>query len=340
MILSPLLLAVILSDVVGLLFLAAAVVQTFDVLENWQPAGSTARQLTLERRVEMAGLYGHLALGGFAVGGLLLLVAICHSLPVVVPGAMCGTGVLQAAGTPGWRALVFRCLALLLLGVAGLINGLNQATPTAPLAPPLTRTLLLALPICGLTLYDTARAFLVLDTHAPVSCCAVIYTQVASTTDKASLISLPAPFLVGCLALLSTLILALLFNPRIKAAARGLLILAAVALWLPLAGTVLLTCFAAYHFEVLAHRCPWCLFLPEHRLVGYPLLATFLVMGMEAPVPWLLQRLSRHYPDCEAAAELRLRKVGVRIVLAMAVFWTVGGLPALIWRLRYGVWLG
>jgi hypothetical protein len=340
MILTPLLLAVVLSDFLGLLFLGTAVFQTFRVLENWQPASSSSRQLTLERRVEMAGLYSQLTLGGFAFGGLLLLVAICHYLPTMVPGAMCGTGVLQAAGLPGWRALGFRLLALVLLGMAGLIKGLNQGTATAPLAPPLTRTLLLALPLCGWTLYDTARAFLMLNTHAPVSCCAVIYSQVASTAPKASFIALPAPLRVGLLALLSALMLILLFNARIKADARGPLVLASTALWLPMAVSVLLTCFAAYHFEVLDHRCPWCLFLPEHRLVGYPLLAAFLVMGTEAPVPWLAQRLSRRYPDCEAAVVHRIKKVRVRILMAMTVFWGVGGLPALIWRLRYGVWLG
>jgi hypothetical protein len=340
MILSPLLLAVVLSDFVGLLFLATAVYQTFGVLENWRPASSSPRQLTLERRVEMAGLYSHLALGGFALGGLLLLVAICHYLPAVVPGAMCGTGVLQAAGPPGWRALAFRCLALLLLGVAGLIIGLNQATPTAPLAAPLAKSLLLALPLSVLALFDTARAFLVLNTHAPVSCCAVVYTQVAQTVPKTSLIALPAPLLVGLLALLSGLMLTLLFSTWINADAKGPLFLSAVALWLPLAVTVLLSSFAAYHFEVLDHRCPWCLFLPEHGLVGYPLLAALLVMAMEAPVPWLVRLFSERYPDSEPAGEERLKKMRARILLAMMVFWGVGGLPALIWRLRYGVWLG
>jgi hypothetical protein len=340
MILSPLLLAVVLSDLVGLLFLATAVLQTFGVLENWRPASSSARQLSLERRVEMAGLYSHLALGGFALGGLLLLVAICHFLPVVVPGAMCGTGVLQAAGPPGWRALAFRCLVLLLLGVAGLITSLNQGTPTAPLAVPLAKTLLLALPLGGLTLFDTARAFLVLNTHAPVSCCAVVYTQVAPMVPKASLIALPAPLLVGLLALLSGLLLFLLYSTSINANARGPLVLALAALWLPLAATVLLTSFAAYHFEVLDHRCPWCLFLPEHGWVGYPLLVAFLVMGVEAPVPWLVRLLSERYPDCGPATVERLKKVRGRMLLAMGVFWGVGGLPALIWRLRYGVWLG
>jgi hypothetical protein len=339
MILSPLLLAVVVSDIVGLFFLGMAVAQTYGVLEDWRPASNAPRQLTLERRAEMAGLYSHLTLGCFALGGLLLLVAICHYLPEVVPGAMCGTGVLQAAGLPGWRALAFRFLALTILGMAGLIVGLNQGTPTAPLAPPLARTLLLALPLCGWTLWDTARAFLALDTHAPVSCCAVVYSKVAQTTHMGSLSTLPGPLLVSLLALLSGLILILLFSARIKANLRGPLVLVSVALWWPLAARVLLTRFAAYHFEVLAHRCPWCLFLPEHGLVGYPLLAAFLVMAMEAPVPWLVHLLARRYPDCEPAVVRRCNKVRGRILMAMVVFWMVAGLPALIWRLRYGVWM-
>jgi hypothetical protein len=74
--------------------------------------------------------------------------------------------------------------------------------------------------------------------------------------------------------------------------------------------------------------------------VGYPLLVAFLVMGVEAPVPWLVRLLSERYPDCGPATVERLKKVRGRMLLAMGVFWGVGGLPALIWRLRYGVWLG
>lgn len=346
MILHPLLLTVVLSDLVGLLFLLFAIWQTHGVLAGWRPHTNTARQLTLERQVEMAGWHASLSLGSFALGGLLLLVAVCHLLPALVPGAMCGTGVLQAAGPVGWRSLGFRCLALVVLGAVRLMVDLNQRTPTAPLARPLAKALLLALPLCGWTLWDTARAFLALDTHSPVSCCAVVYSQVeasAATTVSATL-SLPGPFMVAVLALVSSLMLVLLCtdsapgNPKGERAA--LLLPITATLWLPIAGTVLLTRFAAYHFEVLAHHCPWCLLLPEHGMVGYPLLGAFALMAMEAPLPWLARRLVQRHPDCAPAAVQRIARVRRRILLAMAVYWLVGGLPAIIWRLRYGVWIG
>jgi hypothetical protein len=178
----------------------------------------------------------------------------------------------------------------------------------------------------------------------------VVYSQVGSAAQDDNLLNrldaLPAPLMTGLLALVSGLILLLLFTDRRSGIPKGihqgtaLPLLAVTALWLPLAGAVLLTCFAAYHFEVLAHHCPWCLFLPEHRLVGYPLLGAFLVMGMEAPVPWLARRLARGYPDCAPAVARRIERVRIRMALALAVYWLVGGMPALIWRLRYGVWMG
>jgi hypothetical protein len=327
---------------VGLLFLGLAVVQTFGVLDGWRPESSAPRQLALERRVEIAGLYATLTFVCLTLGGVLLLAAICHHLPALVPGAMCGTGVLQAAGLPGWRALGFRGLTLLILGIARLVNGINQRTPTAPLAPPLAKTLLLALPFYGWTLWDTARAFLALAPHAPVSCCAVVYSQVAPATRTGGIIPLPTPLLVGALSLLSGVILLLLYTGRRSGCGHrtALPLLAATLLWLPLAGTVLLDHFAAYHFEVLAHRCPWCLFLPEHRLVGYPLLVAFLLLGMEAQVPWLAPQLVHRNPVSEPAVVQRLKRGRSRMAIALAVYWLVGGLPALIWRLRFGVWLG
>ncbi|MDJ0781427.1 MAG: hypothetical protein QNJ22_05615 [Desulfosarcinaceae bacterium] len=342
MIIAPLLLAILLCDLVGLLLLLTAVVQTVGVLDHWRPASNHRRQLLLERHVEMAGLYNGLTLGCFALGGLLLVVAICNDLPALVPGAMCGTGVLEAAGLPGWRALALRLLALLLLGAAKLISDLNQDTLTAPLATPLVKTLLLALPICGWTFWDTAGAFLVLNTHDPVSCCAVVYDRALPAAGSVDLLGLPdflpRPLQVGLLAMMSLLILGCAGYGI--GHQRALPLLLATAMWLPLAAAILLTRFAPYHFQVLAHQCPWCLFLPEHGLVGYPLLAAFLVMGMEAPLPLLARQLAQRYPACTAAASRRAAATGRRLLLALAVFWLVGGGPVLLWRLRYGVWIG
>jgi len=114
------------------------------------------------------------------LAALVLVVAIAGALPDLVPGAMCGTGVLEATAGRGERALALRCLALLLLGAFRPCARLDAGAPEAPLLPTEARLLLLALPVTLLAGLDTWRALAALDVHAAVDCCAVVYDELSA----------------------------------------------------------------------------------------------------------------------------------------------------------------
>ncbi len=97
--------------------------------------------------------------------------------------------------------------------------------------------------------------------------------------------------------------------------------------------------FAAYHYEVLQHRCPWCLFLPEHGRVGYLLFAALLAAALEGPVALFSAKAGLSHPQLSSEAQRRCRTAAVRVLAANAVFFGLAVFPAILWRLRYGVWM-
>lgn len=87
------------------------------VLPRWRTGQGDADQLRNERWMEAVGFYGRWVLALQAASAVLLVVGISNVWPAYVPGAMCGTGVLQAMGTAGEQALIYD------IGVVGVLYG-------------------------------------------------------------------------------------------------------------------------------------------------------------------------------------------------------------------------
>jgi hypothetical protein len=110
--------------------------------------------------------------------------------------------------------------------------------------------------------------------------------------------------------------------------------------WAYVATQALLQVLVAYHYGVMAHRCPWCLFLPQHHLLGYPLLVAMLVALLQSLRMPLLASWGRKSAKLEIESRRQLRIAGVSVAIAVLIFVCVASAPALLWRLRFGVWMG
>ena len=110
MIWHPLLIAVVVGDVLGLLLWLGAAGTAFQIAVKWAPQSAHREQIQLERRTETARLSAKFSLAVFILSSILLIIGITNVLPAIVPGAMCGTGVLQATdrlGRPGTHLSFF-----------------------------------------------------------------------------------------------------------------------------------------------------------------------------------------------------------------------------------------
>lgn len=334
----PLILALVALDAVAALLLLAAAVPAAKVMLDWRPGASDPRQLALERRLEAGALQARLATFAWALSTVIFAVAVAGVLPDLVPGAMCGTGVMTAMGGSGSRALLLRLVAALALGAWHLVDRLDRARPDGEATEAAARALLLAVPIALLAAWDALGAFGRLDTHTAVDCCAVVYD---ATREGGALSHLaPGQWLwaagvLGAGVLVTALSSALRPRPGLGATALALL----APLWALAAGGALVNVLAAYRYEVLAHHCPWCLFLAEHGRVGYPLFGAMIVIALEGGAAGLAGRIAGGRPALLPAAQRRIRRAGVRALVALAIYgWLAVG-PAIQWRLSTGVWL-
>jgi len=338
----PLMLAVGAADLLALLLLAVAVLTAARVAAGWAPEQASRAQLLLEARAETAALLARWALGLWLLGSLLLLVAITQVLPELIPGAMCGTGVLQAAGPPGARAIILRLLALALLAAWQLLDRLNQADPRAPLTLAAARALLLAAPLVLLGAVDTARAFMSPATGEPVSCCAMVYAQGSAGAGELAAAAGSAwlwPALIGATLLVAAgLALWRLPAPWPRRLSRPAAALGAA--WVVMAYVALVQVLAPYHYGVLHHHCPWCLFLPEHHRVAFVAFGALAVAALEGLAAAVAATVGQSSSEAIAkATRRRVRTAGWRLAFAVVVFTAITALPALLYRLRHGTWI-
>lgn len=341
----PLVFGVLLVDGIAALLLISAALKGEAVVRRWAPGAATEEQLTLERSAEMSSLLGRSGLGFVILGSLALLLGITAVLPGLVPGAMCGTGVMTAMEGRGEHAIALRGLALGLLGAWALVDRLNRAAPMSPLAPMAALAMLLAAPMTLWSQIETARALVGLDVHEAVDCCAALYAAAMPTGAKLG----PAVADDTQVMLFFVAAAGLAVGGGVRylsrRAADGIRLglssgLAAVALvWAPLAFDVLIRRFAAYHYEVLAHHCPWCLFLPEHGAVGYGLFGALAAVVFGGLFTLLATFLGSRTPEVAQAAERAARRSAGLLAIGAVVFTALATGPAALWFWRFGVWL-
>lgn len=324
----------------GSVLYAAAALYAIDVVVNHRPARADARQLKCERRAEAAVLLGKWALGSFAAAAMIGLIGITRVWHDHIPGAMCGTGVLQAMGADGSRALAFWSATLATLYAWRALAVLDGRSPETPMVRRHARILLLASPFLVLAVIGAWKALMRIDAAPPVSCCAAIYDRVL--VDSARLAS-RAGFnaaalylsLAGTVILPITAALALRHPRRHTGGTVALLALA----WALSSATAVKTTWSAYYYQVLSHPCPWCLFLAEYYGVGFLIFGCLAAVALESLALWAAQFARRHHPQLAEPALARGRQALHRIALAIVIFLVMTIGPAIIWRLSTGVWM-
>ena len=343
MIWHPLLLAVLVMDFLSLLLIMASAVTALRTILGWSYPSASREQIQLEIKAETAAILTRWALAIFFASSIALIIAITNVLPAVVPGAMCGTGVLQATHGLGSRALAFRLLAFSLAYFWHVLDQLNRIQPDSPLATATARIILLLTPVFFLAFTGTTSAVFFLDVHQPVDCCAVVYDQVRSLAEAKSTGGIPDIYWIGGFILGGVLTFAVglrVWMSKSMPGCKATALLAALSLaWLPVASVALIRTLAAYYYGVLEHHCPWCLFLFEHHLVGYPLFGALAVAGLEGCACHVSAKVAETFPLLRSAAIDRSKKAGLRVAVATVIFLILGGLPPLVWRLRFGVWM-
>jgi hypothetical protein len=343
MTLHPLALVIALVDTLSLTVCFSAAFRLFKLLPEWQPESSEKRQLKRERDLELSLYQGRFLFRLQAGGTLLVILAISNVWPRYVPGAMCGTGVLQAMGTAGGQALIYRALVLFVLFCWWVLSQLDAHDPSAPLTQLTGRVFLLSVPLLIMSMVTGYQALLTVAGQEPVSCCAVVYDRVYGLDGPGLINRLkPAAWMIICLlgALPAALWAAIQIKRPLFFSLGAYRVMGGyMILWVGVAMMALQIGFSAYIYEVLQHPCPWCLFLPEHGAVGFVLYGSLAVIAAECTAGLIARAVVRNHARLTIAACDRLRRAGVRLLVATVCFVLLAAGPAVIWRIRFGVWL-
>lgn len=340
----PVILAITVLDVVSLFFLCHAAAGAVRIEGSWAPGSSARSQIMLERSYETGAISARAAFALTAFSALILVLGITNVFPEIVPGAMCGTGVLQATKGQGGRALLFRFIALVLLYVWSVLENLNRSRPDYPMARLNARMLLLASPFALLGFLDTFWAFGSLDVYTPVNCCTTVYERVSVGKRILYAVEVNDRVLVFFFVALTLSMLFFSLGGFAAGPRRYGKFSAASALttliWAPLAATALVRVFSAYYYEVLHHYCPWCLFLPEHGFAGFPLFFLWCAASIQGLAGFAVYRAIRGHPEIQPLGVRKSKQLLLWTGLLAGLFAIVVVWPALSWRLRFGVWMG
>lgn len=340
MILHPLTWAFWAAAVTGGLIYGIAVFRALDVFLNWNPLCSDMEQLRRERHAETAALLGHWALSCLTAAAMLGLAGIALVWHRMIPGAMCGTGVLQALGSDGNRAVIFWGICLMLLYGWQVLDHLDSHQPEGKLTQAGARTMICAAPFFVLAVFYSWQALMRVETSSAVSCCAVVYDQVINNgfTPAAMQSFVPISLwgsLAGSIALLVLAVIKIRFPHR----GSGTLWIAVAVFWAMMATIAVKQVWSAYYYQVLSHPCPWCLFLPDYYGAGFLIFGCLAVVVLESTALWLAERTRIRYPILSDPARIRIRRSAWRVTMALTGYTVLTTGPAIAWRLRTGVWL-
>lgn len=336
----PLIMSAIALDLCALAVTIVSGYGAFRIATAWQPASAEAGQLLLESQAEAASLLGRTGLVIFIAATILWLVALTTAMPALVPGAMCGTGVLQAAGPAGLHAIGYRLSAAAVFHLWAMVDGLNRCHPMVPLTRSGSGIMLLLLPLVALSIVSTGTTLAGMDSHQPVDCCMVVYDQFRSLGQTQQTAGVSNTTWGAAYGVLSVLLAGAGVSVYRRPGPGRIIAMGAAALaWAPTAGVTLTRTLSPYLYGVLHHHCPWCLFTESGAWIGFPLLfaaAAVLLEALTAPALWWI---AAGQPALEAETRQRTGRAGIRVAAAVAVFVSLSAAPALLWYWRWGVWV-
>jgi len=278
----------LLSESTLFFLLLVAFIVSLKVLLKWDFESFTPLQFALEKQ---AYLVTTIILFVFAMKFLLIVYFIfsIDALSLLVPGAMCGAGVITA-NEYGSYLLILKLIILFFLTLWLYINAYDMRTKDHKWFKEkswlFSFIFLLILVELGLDF----SYFSHIDTHLPVSCCSALFGQLEGANP------LPFGLTVPLLLVLFYLLYALVIL-TIKTNQTLLYILANI-LFVYIAYYAVVYFFGTYIYQLPTHKCPFCMLQAEYAYVGYLLwgslfAGTYIGLSNAISTLWLKQNHKR-----------------------------------------------
>ena len=280
--LSTQVLIFLLSETILYALALFATIHTLTILRGWDFGATTPRQYTLEKRAFLITTIIQIILW-LKIILLPYFAYTIDSLAVLIPGAMCGAGVI-AANVYGNPLLFLKIMLLFLIGIWLIVNRQDQKAIDYPYFGTKFWFYLFIFVLLSLEYGLDLAYFSHISTSDVVQCCSAIFGISGSNTIP---FNLTITALLAIFYLLYGLIMLLAYQ-------RHALLLAPVSLlFLYIAYQSVVHFFGTYIYELPTHKCPFCMLQREYYYVGYLLWAS-LFAGVFFAVANALLRLLIH----------------------------------------------
>lgn len=258
----------LLSEATLFTLLFVAFVVSLKVLLKWDFESFTPFQFALERQ---AYLVSTIILFVFMMKFVLVVYFIfsIDALSLLLPGAMCGAGVIKA-NVYGSYLLIFKLIILFLLTLWLYLHFYDIHTKNHKWFKQKSWLFSFIFVFITLELGLDFSYFSNIDTHLPVSCCSALFGQLEGAN--------PLPF--GLSIFLLLVLFYLLYILVVLTLKSGYTVLYIVTniLFVYIAYYAVVYFFGTYIYQLPTHKCPFCMLQAEYTYVGYLLWAS-LFMG-------------------------------------------------------------
>lgn len=304
------------------------------VLRHWDVSSGSELQLSLERRTYLISTLVAFCFGAELLS-LLLFVYNAEAMSSQFVGAMCATGVLNAAPW-GWTTLFLKITLFFVAAMWLMLNRVDNQAHDYPLVRVKYALLLGIAPLVVTEALVQLAFFSGMDPDVITSCCGSLFTPegegVAADVSALAPSHALAAMYAGALLVLGAGGL-YLWKRR---GSFAFSLIGVVAFVTALAAVV--SCIALYVYEHPHHHCPFCILKPGHGLIGYwlyaPLFAaTALALGAGLIGFW------RRVPSLATAIEIDGRRFVTLALGLLGLFYGVATYALLSSNLTMeGVW--
>ncbi len=240
-----------------LIVLSFVFFQSLYILKYYKDGSGTELQYKLEKKSYLVSVVISVVL----ILKILLLAFFTYALDelsLIVPGAMCGAGVIGSNGYG--EPLLLLKLAILLFASLWLL--LNKADSYAKDTKYFKKKMWLFIPLYILIIGElllSLNFYTLIQTQNPVLCCSVIYGDISN----------PIPFNLTKyeLLVLFCVLYLVVMQSAYKKQKRVLLISSIFFTYI--AYYALVYFFGAYIYELPTHKCPFCMLQGEYNYIGY-----------------------------------------------------------------------
>ncbi len=291
---------------------------TIQILKNWDFNATTTKQYLLEKR---AFLIITIILFTLTLKIFLLpyFAYTIDKLSLLIPGAMCGAGVI-AANSYGNPLLLLKIITLFCIGIWLIINHHDQSAIDYPYFKTKFRFYLFIFTLMTVEYILDLAYFSHISTSNVVQCCSAIFGISGNN---------PIPFNLTTTMLLAIFYLLYLLTILLSIQKNALMLSIVSLLFLYIGYESVVHFFGTYIYQLPTHKCPFCMLQKEYYYIGY-LLWTALFLGVFFGIGNAVLKFLIHHET---------QKLYRLTILFNTIFVILCSSYVLVYYIKNGVWL-